>query len=374
MKKKLSVIVCLLIGIVLAGCSEDETPSYGSIYGIVTNAKTSQPVNGATVTLSPGNLSTTTGIDGHYEFVELDPGQYKVYAQASGYLVNSVQIQVNAGGHAIGDIVMNPVDEISAIELSTSVLDFDTDYSELTLSLKNIGNAGAVSWYISGIDVSWLNVDPQQGETATGKSSDIKVIIDRTNISSSQSTSFIVNAAGGSQSVTVLVSADNESDGDGDDGNDEGSDDPVLDDYSSATITSCDNRVEAEIVSCKWSGSSVVFTYTLMNNGLGDVNDWRIYPPSSMSVISGGTRSLITDNEGNEYPYPVMTFRSKSTTGVNVMTTSFPEDLPCKGTVTINDVPNSIKSITALIGVYAYPNSQYNMSESKVIFKNVPIY
>ena len=111
-----------------------------------------------------------------------------------------------------------------------------------------------------------------------------------------------------------------------------------------------------------------------MNNGLGDVNDWRIYPPSSMSVISGGTRSLITDNEGNEYPYPVMTFRSKSTTGVNVMTTSFPEDLPCKGTVTINDVPNSVKSITALIGVYAYPNSQYNMSESKVIFKNVPIY
>lgn len=370
MKHFFQIATCLLIGCILVGCSNDETPGFGSIYGIVTDANTRQPVYGATVVLSPGNQSTTTGSNGQYEFIELEPGQYKIQVQAANYQVNSSQISVNAGGQSISDIAITPIGEISGIQLSTSVLDFDTNYSELTFSLKNIGNTGTVSWYISGINVSWLTVSPQQGETAMGKSSEIKVLINRANITSSQSTSIIVNAAGGSQSVVVLVSTESDSGGnEGDDG--DGSD---SEDYSSATITSCDYRVNAEIVNCKWSGSSIVFTYTLTNNGLGYVNDWRIYPPSAMSVIQGGTKSYIIDNEGNEYPYPTMTFRTASTTGINTITTSFPEDIPCKGTVTIKDVPNSVTSITAQIGVYAYPNSQFNMADSKIIFKNVPVY
>lgn len=372
MKKFFQFAALLIFGCALTGCSGDETPGFGSIYGLVTNANSGQPVYGATVTLSPGNFSTTTGSDGRYEFVDLEPGQYKVQVQATDYQANSSQIQVNAGSQAIGDIAITPVGEITGIQLSTSVMNFDTNYSELTFTLRNIGNTGTVSWYISGINVSWLTISPQQGETAMGKSSEIKVMIDRSNITSSQSTSFIVNAAGGSQSIVVLVST--ESDGGGNEGDDEGEGGDTSEDYSSATITSCDYRVDAEIVSCKWSGSSVVFTYTLTNNGLGYVNDWRIVPPSSLSVIQGGTRSLITDSEGNEYPYPTMTFRTASTTGSNIMTTSFPEDLACKGTVTIKNVPSTAKTISAIIGVYAYPNSQYNMSDSKVTFKNVPIY
>lgn len=374
MKKLFQFAALLIFGCALTGCSGDETPGFGSIYGLVTNANTGQPVYGATVTLSPGNFSTTTGSDGRYEFVDLEPGQYKIQVQATDYQANSSQIQVNAGSQAIGDIAITPVGEITGIQLSTSVMNFDTNYSELTFTLRNIGNTGTVSWHISGINVSWLTISPQQGETAMGKSSEIKVMIDRANITSSQSTSFIVNAAGGSQSIVVLVST--ESDGGGNEGGNEGGEGggETSEDYSSATITSCDYRVDAEIVSCKWSGSSVVFTYTLTNNGLGDVNDWRIVPPSSMSVIQGGTRSLITDSEGNEYPYPTMTFRTASTTGSNTMTTSFPEDLACKGTVTIKNVPSTAKTISAIIGVYAYPNSQYNMSDSKVTFKNVPIY
>ena len=358
MKKFFQFAALLIFGCALTGCSGDETPGFGSIYGLVTNANSGQPVYGATVTLSPGNFSTTTGSDGRYEFVDLEPGQYKIQVQATDYQANSSQIQVNAGSQAIGDIAITPVGEITGIQLSTSVMNFDTNYSELTFTLRNIGNTGTVSWYISGINVSWLTISPQQGETAMGKSSEIKVMIDRSNITSSQSTSFIVNAAGGSQSIVVLVST--ESDGGGNEGDDEGE--------------SCDYRVDAEIVSCKWSGSSVVFTYTLTNNGLGYVNDWRIVPPSSLSVIQGGTRSLITDSEGNEYPYPTMTFRTASTTGSKIMTTNFPEDLACKGTVTIKNVPSTAKTISAIIGVYAYPNSQYNMSDSKVTFKNVPIY
>lgn len=61
MKKILFSVFCMILGISICGCSEDETPGFGSIYGIVTDAETSQPVYGASVILSPGNLSTLTG-------------------------------------------------------------------------------------------------------------------------------------------------------------------------------------------------------------------------------------------------------------------------------------------------------------------------
>ena len=154
MKKFFQFAALLIFGCALTGCSGDETPGFGSIYGLVTNANTGQPVYGATVTLSPGNFSTTTGSDGRYEFVDLEPGQYKIQVQATDYQANSSQIQVNAGSQAIGDIAITPVGEITGIQLSTSVMNFDTNYSELTFTLRNIGNTGTVSWYISGINVS----------------------------------------------------------------------------------------------------------------------------------------------------------------------------------------------------------------------------
>lgn len=317
------------------------------------------------MTLSPGDFSATTDAEGYYEFAGLTPGEYTLQARAAGYKAVSRQIPVFAGSRTLGNISLAPATSSSSVRLSTSVLDFGAGKSEFTLLLYNTG-ASSVSWFISGVNVPWLSFSLQQGEIAVGGSSNVTVFVDRSKISSSQTTSFFVNAAGVSKSVSVSVRKT----GGGTDpsGGDE------VEDYSSAAITSCDYRVKAEIVSCKRSGSSVIFTYTLTNNGLGNVNDWRIYPPSSGSLISGGSRSVITDDQGNEYPYPTMTFRTQSTTGYNSISDSFPEDVPCKGTVTIKDVPATVKKLTALIGVYAYPNSVYNMSDSKVVFKNVPIY
>lgn len=368
MRKLLLFTTCLLAGVLsLTSCSKDETPGFGSIYGIVTDSSTSQPVYGVTVVLSPGNLSTTTGEDGHYEFVDLEAGQYKVQVQASNYQANSKQITVNAGSSATGDITITPNQSISGLWLSSTALNFDTSYNELTLTLTNTGNSGSLSWIISGINVSWLSISPQQGEIEMGKSSDIKVIIDRSSITSSQSTYFIINAAGGSQSVSVSVSTQTDSGGNSGDSSSSG-------DYSSATVTSCDSRVGAAIVSCERSGSAVVFTYTLTNNGLGTVNDWRIYTPQALSVISGGTKSVITDNLGNEYSRPTMTFRSESTAGgTYILSTTFPEGVTCQGTVTVTGVPTTATKLNALIGVYAY-NSSANLATTQVTFNNVPIH
>ena len=129
----------------------------------------------------------------------------------------------------------------------------------------------------------------------------------------------------------------------------------------------------AKIVSCRRAGSTIELVYTLTNNGMGTVNDWRIYPPKSMSLISGGTRSVVwTDSKSWDYPY--MEFNGKSTKSANVISTTFPQGPAVRGVVRVEGAANSDKKLNLILGVYAYPNSTYNMSSSSVDFYDIPIY
>ncbi|PWR11162.1 hypothetical protein DKT68_06760 [Micromonospora acroterricola] len=52
----------------------------GTVTGVLTTAVTGNPVAGATVTLNPGNRSTTTGADGSYQFSTVPVGEYALAA------------------------------------------------------------------------------------------------------------------------------------------------------------------------------------------------------------------------------------------------------------------------------------------------------
>ena len=94
----------------------------------------------------------------------------------------------------------------SKIELSTNTLNFGKDNSSLTFDIKNIGNAGDVNWDITNIDVDWLVVSPKSGSTAMGKSSVVKVDVDRNKLTENSTTNIIVNCEG--ESLSVKISAD----------------------------------------------------------------------------------------------------------------------------------------------------------------------
>lgn len=145
-------------------------------------------------------------------------------------------------------------------------------------------------------------------------------------------------------------------------------------DYSSATVESCDSRIDAEIISCKRTGGKVTLKYMLTNNGIADLNDWRIYPPKSISLISGGTRSNVWDNAGQTFDYPEFYFRYKTVTGSNVLNCDFPVFSPSEGWVTVSGVSPSATELNVVLGVFAYPNSVHNLSKTTISFLNVPIY
>lgn len=461
---KLIFLLVAVIGICLAGCTEEPEVTTGTISGTVSLGPVGvEPLEGVLVTLSPTGLTQVTDHGGGYRFSDLTAGNYTLQFSKQGYNTASRSISVKAKDVLTADITLQPIEEIADIELSTSSLIFDKGVNELILSIRNTGSAANCDWTISGITVDWLSITPRTGSTRKGSTSTVKVMVDRSLLSSTGivSTTFHVvgknfslgvyvevtnNSGGGnesetygsimgrvvdsstylpisdatitlspgfltaktnsngvfsyndlkpgsysveavaegysvgktdivvnggaSSSVTInLVKKESGSQGGGDD-----DPTPTPEDYSKAKITSCDSRVQAKITSCKRFGSSVTFEYTLTNNGLGNVNDWRIYPPKSMSLINGGTRSSVWTSDGTEYPYPSMTFRGETTTGSNIINTSFPMQVPCSGKVTISNVSSSAKEFNLILGVYAYPNSTYQMTSSAISFLNVPIY
>ena len=148
-------------------------------------------INPTTGTLAAGKSNAVT--------VTLNRDRITEYKEAT--------IIVNADSESLPlKITAEVENKNSKIALSTSVLNFGTEYSSLTFDVKNIGNAGDVNWDITGIDVDWLKVTPTAGTTAMSKSSAVIVNVDRSKLTEGKhSTTILINADGESLRVTINV-------------------------------------------------------------------------------------------------------------------------------------------------------------------------
>jgi hypothetical protein len=105
MKKTILFLsACLLLLAAGSGCSKKERNLYATLYGLVTDYADNTPISGASVVLSPGSKTQTTGSDGRYEFADLDPQQYTVTVQKSGYATNRKTITAVVGEDAEANI------------------------------------------------------------------------------------------------------------------------------------------------------------------------------------------------------------------------------------------------------------------------------
>lgn len=549
-----AAVACLFAGLVLGSCSEDEVPTFGGVYGIVSDAETGDALRNAQVILSPGNLSTVTGVDGHYEFKDLDAGQAKIQVSANGYVTDSRQVTIVPGMTSQCDVSLKREVLAAKLELSSTSLDFGSEQSSLSFSIHNAGNAGSVKWQIMDVP-EWVTVSPSKGETAVGKSSavvvslnrnlvkkdetatmrvvtdgesfpvdiiakastnftfsvtpdnlsfgteetirmmtlrnenyngtlqwsiqdyssirwirsvhpssgslgkgasaEVTVTIDRSAITQKTSATIYIQAE--SKVIPVIVTCDYSEKpkayvemsptGQIDFGKDKNSATVTLkahygsfdfnaelegnpawvsldkksgtleeyetagksctltltvdrtkmtaddmestlkvragdsvqtlalkvsrepvEDYSSATIESGHNKIVAEIISCKWSGSSVVLEYTLTNVGLEE--NARL---SMFSSTSGNYVSNVYDNNGNEYSPIIMTFRDANNYYSDYLSSTFPQGPKCKASITVKNVKSDAKTMSYSIDVGLTWPASYTMHH-KMYFKNVPIY
>ena len=79
-------------------CEPVTYDTFCTISGTVIDLDTGDPIQQATVTLSPSGVNTYTGYDGTFEFLDLDARQYTVTVQKTGYITNRKTVTTVAGG------------------------------------------------------------------------------------------------------------------------------------------------------------------------------------------------------------------------------------------------------------------------------------
>lgn len=105
MKKLISIASMILAFVVLwQGCTKPEET--GTIYGIVTDYDTGEPLEHAVVELFPGGETMLTGVDGYYLFKDLKPSQYSLSCLKSGYDSDRAFIELTAGKDIRYDVLM----------------------------------------------------------------------------------------------------------------------------------------------------------------------------------------------------------------------------------------------------------------------------
>lgn len=82
-------LICMTSVLLMNSCSTNEIDVFGGIYGIISDMETGEPIRGASVILSPCNVSSITGFDGSYDYKNLEAKQYKLQVQANGYATNN---------------------------------------------------------------------------------------------------------------------------------------------------------------------------------------------------------------------------------------------------------------------------------------------
>lgn len=84
-KIMLHCVIFLFSSLLMVGCKEE---TEGTLYGIVADSRTGEPVKNAFVELSYTSLKTTTGSDGWYQFSEVEAGEYEMTVSKVGYDVS----------------------------------------------------------------------------------------------------------------------------------------------------------------------------------------------------------------------------------------------------------------------------------------------
>ncbi len=248
-------------------------------------------------------------------------------------------------------VLAKHVANAAKMTVSPLELDFEEDKTELNIEIKNVGSAD-LNWSVNEVNDTFITLSQSSGKVSVNGTTTVKVTLKRSAMTEDLNTAF--NVSDGVNNVQVVVRATY----------------VFVEDYSSAVVNSCDTRIIPEIVSCKREGTSVIFAFRLTNKGLGLINNFRIW-----SGYNG--HSIIYDDLGTNYKYnsTIIEFRGESNNGSSVdVSASFPEDVPCNGTVTIINVPANAKKIFCLLKVTNGYSASFNKGTDRIEFKQVPIY
>ena len=211
MKRRILPIIILLV-FVWQACEKEEENLPGTIYGVVTDKATGEPVKSAGVELSPVGLKTITGTEGQFEFTELVPGNYTLLVTKTGYAdYASNTIEVKPGQTAQSDIQMELLPPALKVvddnRKEVSELDFGEAESDVARSF-NLFNDGVetLEWQITKT-AEWITqISKTEGELKAGATQSLIVTIDRSKLTTGvNSTTVHITSNNGSKQLRVVA-------------------------------------------------------------------------------------------------------------------------------------------------------------------------
>ena len=211
MKRRILPIIILLV-FVWQACEKEEENLPGTIYGVVTDKATGEPVKSAGVELSPMGLKTITGTEGQFEFTELVPGNYTLLVTKTGYAdYASNSIEVKPGQTAQSDIQMELLPPALKVvddnRKEISELDFGEAESDVARSF-NLFNDGVetLEWQITKT-AEWITqISKTEGELKAGATQSLIVTIDRSKLTTGvNSTTIHITSNNGSKQLRVVA-------------------------------------------------------------------------------------------------------------------------------------------------------------------------
>lgn len=155
---------------------------HGDISGNVTDAETSEPVQGALIELRQEDItadSTRTGNDGSYLLKNITPGDYEIQASKFAYGISSKKVKVDEATTGQANFTLSGI-PIQGI--SNTYLDFGLDLTTLSFTITNSGKKKLVYSIITSQD-DWITVDPFSGDVGINQTDTITVTINKKSLS-----------------------------------------------------------------------------------------------------------------------------------------------------------------------------------------------
>ena len=212
MKKIIYLFIFLSSIILWHACKQEEENLPGTIYGVVTDKATGEPVKSAGVELSPVGLKTITGTEGQFEFTELVPGNYTLLVTKTGYMdYASNTIEVKPGQTAQSDIQMELLPPALKVvddnRKEISELDFGEAESDVARSF-NLFNDGEemLNFQITKTAVWIDSISKTEGSVSAGNIQPIVVFIDRDKLHERENATTIhITSNSGSKQIKVIA-------------------------------------------------------------------------------------------------------------------------------------------------------------------------
>ncbi len=191
----------LIACVAFIGCTSDEVSSFGDVYGIISDTKSGSPIRNAEITISPGNSTTVSGSDGHFEFKSLEAGQYKISVTADGYSSNSRQVTIVAGQSVSCDIHLTPQNN-DVVMIKPTSLDFGVNELQLAATITNESDS-ETEWFLDLGDTPWLYAYPTTGRIGGGKHHTIVFTANRARMKEDKSSIVKVSAFGDDTPLSI---------------------------------------------------------------------------------------------------------------------------------------------------------------------------